>query len=386
MFFTPKHVGIDIGTNSVRIVEMKKRSSGPEIMEYIIAPLPVGAVANGNLLNVDAVSLAIQEALRKSKISIRNAVLSIDSQNVVIRHVNFPKMKEEELAEVLKWELEQYVPMPVADAVLDFVVIHEEEKDGVTMMDVMLVVAPKKVIQGYIEAVKRAGFIPLAVDIEPLSQYRVAAIKGGDGGNEELIKNLVAGAVVFMDMGAGSTKVTIFRHGKLILTRIVNIGGYDITKAVASRLRITLDQAEQVKREYGLSAIDQISAINDEVAVSKDGELEEEEIPNSGYALEIAEETKPKIDEIINEVQRSIDYYKMQHRHEFLTRIVLTGGGSLLKGLPQYLEAQLGIKCSPFNPLGFVKYRAKNRRENIDQLAPSLTNAIGLALREVRGR
>ncbi|GAB4272967.1 type IV pilus assembly protein PilM [Thermincola ferriacetica] len=393
MFFTPKYVGVDIGSSAVRIVEARKRGAIAELQDYIIAPLPVGAVANGNVLNVDAVALAIQEAMRKSKISGRNVVLSVDSQNVVIRHVKFPKMKEEELAEALKWELDQYIPMPAADAVADFEIVGEEEEDGVIQMDIMLVVAAKKVLQGYVEAVQKAGFKPLAVDIEPLALVRVLNLKGVNTGGDDLAKHLSHGAVALLDMGAGSTKLTFFRQGKIMLNRIINVGGYDLTKAVAARLRVTLEQAERVKREYGLTGLDKSMNSYSEVAAALEKDIGEQErqdgqerLPLSAYEQEVAEELKPKIDEIIAELKRSIDFYKLQYRHEFINRIILVGGASLLKGLPQYLEAQTGIKTVLFNPLDVVHYKTRSRRDNIDCIAPTLTNAIGLAIREVKGR
>lgn len=379
MFFGKKKIiGLDIGSSAVRVMEIKQKKR-PLIKKYGVQSLPEGAMSKGTILNGEAVTKAIRAAVKKAGITTRNVIVGIESQQVVLRHVKFPKMKESELKEAIKWEAEHHLPMPINEAVIDYQIIGQSVNEGVEQIDVVLVASPLKVVEQYISVIKDAGLKPLVVDIQPLAIMRVLDYHVRWDKNK--VPFFQQGNLLLLDLAADSTQINAFNHNHISLNRVVPVGGDSFTINIADIMGINFAEAEKIKIEKGVTALQDMSAnyteeeydqkVFDEVAVSSENNLDNEKLVQA---------TIPLLREILKEIRRTLDFYHLEFRNETINQIILTGGGSMLKGLPEILEETLGVKVITYNPLQFVKYRKKAAA--VQHNASGLTKLIGLALRK----
>lgn len=385
--FPQKIIGLEISSHTVRVMAIKK-GKRPRILKFGIATLPAGAVLNGSVMDGEAVARAINEALQTAKIKVKKAVISVDCRQVAIKQVKLPKMKTEELRNALQWEVEQYLPVSASEAVLDFQVWGEFVENGATMQDILLVACPMEMVTAPVKAVHKAGLKVMVVDIEPMAIARVL-FSNAQWDDRQLA--LAKSEILFsVDLGANSTKITLFYKGQIELNRIVPLGTDHFTSALAQKLNISFPAAEAIIIDRGIQnsaenqegrpmGDDLVTTDLQEVAVST-ADINSRPIPDR---MSLLQEISPMLQEIIMEIRRTLEFFRFQHRNDVIDRIVLTGGGTLLKGLPEILSESLEIKVVNYNPLEFVKYN-KKKLTNIEKYGPRLTKIIGLAMREVR--
>lgn len=394
MFWLKKRVvGVDIGATGVKVMVAKKVKDRHYLLEKLgVAPLPEGVVVKGSILNRSAVTHALQEAIQQAGITLRQAALTVGSQQVVLRHVELPKMKEEEIREALRWEMDQYVPIPASEAVFDYLIVGERMKEGVMQWEILLIAAPAKVVEEYVLAVKEAGLDPVAVDIEPLAVARV--LRHHARLNQEVAQYYQRDNIIVLDFGHEDTKMTLYRRGYPEMFRIINTGIFTLQKNIATVLNVSLGEAEQLLVRYGLTetvpdeleragritlpdgrTLFDLKAFN-EAAYSLDLSTGEKKQPVS-----LQKELFTHLDELLREVRRSVEYFRLQYRGEEVSRILLLGGGAGLKGLREMVEDSLDIPTSIYSPLEMVE-PGPEVSQDLSQMMPRLVQVLGLAMRE----
>jgi type IV pilus assembly protein PilM len=310
-------------------------------------------------MNPPEVALAVKEALNTGGIRGKEVCAAVSGGEVIVRHVFCPKMPREELAQAVKWEAKAYVPYPVEEASIDFDVVGRGH-DSPDRLEVMIVAAPKSLVASHVETMEIAGVKPLFLDIQPASICRVF------GGGE------VEDSQFFVDIGGGTTDLVYSEQGVLRFTRIVNIGGNAFTEAIAYAKGQGLIEAEDLKRKVSLL----------DVGKAEDcGCLDPE-------GMEVLRDVARRL---ALEVRRSIDYCDAQGRvrnrgHSPIERVILTGGGSNLAGLREYLEASIGLEVVIGDPLSNVTFNENlHLADKLVTYGTSLAVAIGLAHRGVDG-
>lgn len=354
---------IDFGARSIKVVKLHKISDGYELDNYGISLSPEGAIANGEILNTVAVAGNLAELLRESGIKDRKVIVAITGQKVIIREIVLPIMEDKELMAGVLWEAPKYVPYDLDDSIVDAEKVDEFlEKDGNKMMRVLLVAAPKSIIQPYMEVLKKVRIIPKIVDVISSANIRVFENHLTYKKEEEQEGTIID---VIISIGASSTILSLVEKGNLKFTRNILVGGNDITKAIAKSLNISFDKAEKLKRKTKL------------VLGPVGPEVEKEKIIES-------EKIMVKIlNQITKEVRKSLSYYKTQSQRVKYNKIVFSGGCANIKNIEKFLSEQFEIPIIIGDPLERIKINKRFFDINgIKKLKDTLATVIGLAMRE----
>ena len=298
----------------------------------------------GEIVDTAAVADAIKELYGAAKLKNKKVNLGVANQRVVVRQIDLPWMEDEELRSSLPFQVQEFIPIPVEDAQLDYHVLDQVEDDeGARTLRILLVAAHKDMLSAHMEAAREAGLRPVGVDLNPFAQLRVFGRDSAVGGG---------GAEMVADVGGGVTDIVVHENGVPNFVRILVLGGDDITDALASGLGVSHDEAEQLKQtEHG----------TDETA----GRIIDEHAR-----------------QFVDEVRGSLDYYRTQvAASATISRIVVSGGAALLPGLVERLSQATNTPVHLGNP--FDRFPTKGTTFGEDELArvgPTLVTAIGLAL------
>ena len=351
---------IDFGVRSIKVAKLHKIGNDFELDNYGIALSPEGAIANGEILNPIAVTEALRELLKESRIKDRKAIIAITGQKVIIREIVLPIMEDKELMAGVIWEAPKYVPYDLDESIIDAEKVEEfVEKDGNKMMRVLLVAAPKTTIQPYMEVLKKARIIPKIVDVVSSANIRAFENLLTDKKEEEQKGSIID---IIISIGASSTILTLVEKSNLKFTRNILIGGNDITKAIANSLNISFREAEKLKRETEI--------------VLGPGAKEEKKNESEKLIIKI-------LNQITKEVRKSLSYYKTQSQKVKYNKIVLSGGCANIKNIKDLLSEQFEIPIIIGNPLEKIKIdEGAFDLDRIKKLKNSLATVIGLAKRE----
>jgi type IV pilus assembly protein PilM len=337
-------VGIDIGTRTITVAEVKSGKGGTSVTNFGGVELPQDAVREGEILDQAAVAEALKELVSSAKVSSKKVWLGVSNQRVVVRQVDLPWMEEKELRESLRYQVQEYIPIPVEEAELDVHIVDEFlGDDGERMQRLLLVAGHRDMVTAHVDAAVEAGLKPIGVDLNPFSVLRSM----GD------ISSMGQGNQVLVDVGAGITNIVVHEAGVPTFVRILVMGGDSITDALAAGLSCSREEAEAAKRSAVVGS-------------------------TADVATRIVTE---QADAFVDEIRSSLDYYQAQTGSSRLSGLVLTGGASLLTGLSDRLAAAVRLPVEVGSP--FVTWPAKGTVYGEDDLArvgPSLATAVGLAL------
>ena len=333
--------GLDIGSSSVKAVELAEGRGGFSLRSFAMVPLPRDVIGEGTIKDPAVVAEAIKECLDKAGIKSKAAVISVSGREAMTKRVPIPKVSAKELADAIALEAEHHIPFAVDDVFLDYKVVGES---GNTM-DVAVVAVKKVKVLEYVAAVEEAGLEAVVVDLDAFAiQNQYELNNPGDGGE----------AVALIDIGASFMKTNVIRGGASIFARDVPFGGHQYTDAIAQRLSIPVEKAEAAKhgQDVGVNWEAMVPALE---AVSRDLSME---------------------------VQRTFDYFASAAEHERIGKIVLSGGCARLAGLDEFLSSSWGIPVELARPFQALQVdTARFPAEEIERVGPVLAVAIGLGLR-----
>lgn len=344
-------VGIDIGSVSVRAVEVKNADkANPVITRHAEVALPQGSVRRGEVLEIGTVTTALKRLWANGRFTTKDVVLGMGGPRVLSRDLTVPRAPMAQIRESLPFHVQDMLPVPVAEALLDFYPISEGQGEAGPVVHGLLVAAIKEAVAANVGAVTRAGLRPVQVDLIPFALVRALAPAGGS-----------RGLTAMVSIGANTTNVVLVHDGVPQFVRIVAAGGDDITRALTARLELSPGQAETAKRELGFAA------------TSARPEL-----------LPVAEVIYAVGGEQVNAIRNTLDYYTKSKPGTTIDRIVLSGGGSQLAGLPRALSELTGIAVIAAEPVGGAWFgrEAKGSRSSREQ-QDAMTTAYGLALGSV---
>src|SRR3990172_6143323 len=338
-------IGLDIGSSYVKAVQLKDIKGGYELELFDIVPLPHEIIVDGSIIDSFRLIDTLKELLRKSRIKIKDTVISISGHSsVIIKRISLPEMSEEELSESIKFEAEQYVPFDIEDVNLDFQIIGPKEEPG--QMDVILVAVKKDIINEYISVVKEAGLNTIIVDIGSFALENMYGINY----EVESDKN-----VALLNIGASTINMIILKGGISVFTRDSSLGSNLHTEALQREFSISHENAERLKR----------------------GESVENISPEDAQAvIESASE------EILNEIIRSFDYYRSTTVHEDISEVIFIRGCSLISNFASMIAERSGIETKLSEPFRNIKIPKKFDATYREEIAPMMAVAVGLALRK----
>lgn len=308
--------------------------------------LPDGAVRDGEVMDVEAVGRAIKELWSHTKFSGTKVVLGVANQKVLVRQIDLPYLTGDELKKSLPFQVQDYIPMPVEHAVLDFHPLEEVQDDGQRMLRGLLVAASREMVLNAVHAAQRGGLTPTTVDLSSFAVLRSlgrSSLLGLSGESEALV-----------DVGARVTNIVVHEAGSPRFIRILLMGGQDLTETMAERMGVSMPQAETLKQQRGLTGDDSDPA---------------------GRVLESSVAT------FLDEVRGSLDYFQASQSAPRIGRILLTGGGSRLAGLAERLEQVTRIPVETGNPFTALAVgKTGLSPEQIQFVEPLAVVPVGLAL------
>lgn len=233
-------LGVDIGSQKIKIAEVKLQGREPTITALGIADTPEGAVDHTGVYNSDAVGDVLKMLVGQSGASVNQVVVSIAGQaSVLVRTLEVPKMNPTELKEHMNWEITRNIPFAESTVVSDFRAFEPESPDAQNL-DVVMAISPQSAVDTIVASIKRAGKNTAAIDVEPLSIARSL--------QASYAQDLSGLTVCTVDIGNKTTSINIFKDGKLLMPRTVPLGGEMITRALADNLGLSVEEAENLKR------------------------------------------------------------------------------------------------------------------------------------------
>ena len=240
-------LGLDIGTNLIKVVEMRSARGSLQLLNLGIRPTPPEVIANGVIVDASALGTAVRGLLQAQGIRTREVVASVAGQSsLVVRPIEVPKMSRAELADTMRWEVERHIPFAASEVIMDYqpLVEPDELPEDRQNMEVLLAVAQEDMVNAYLETLQVAGLAPRALDIEGLAATRALVDISADEG-------LYDQTIALVNIGATTTDISIIRNGLLSFNRPVPMAGESLTNAISENLGRDVVEAEQLKREVG---------------------------------------------------------------------------------------------------------------------------------------
>lgn len=340
-------IGLDIGSSSIKLVELSEGKTGYRLQSLGISPLPPEAIVDGALMDSVTVIDAIKELIKSAKTRTKDVVTSVSGHSVIVKKVTLPFMSKEELEESIKWEAERYIPFDINDVNLDFQILGTASENP-EVMDVLLVAAKKDIINDYVSVIIEAGLNPVIIDVDAFALENMFAINYEMGTDE---------TIVMADVGASITNINILKNNTSAFTRDIFKGGNYITEEIQRQLHIDYEEAEKIKIGSKLEATSQ---------------------PMIQDILQAASET------LALEIANSLEFFQSTTTYEKVSKIYLSGGGSKIKDFDTILQQQTGIPVEIVNPFKKIEYNEKSFDiEYLREIGPMMAVGVGLATRKV---
>jgi type IV pilus assembly protein PilM len=340
-------VGVDIGGDSIRGVEvLHPERPEPVIQRVAEIPLPVGATMRGEVLEPNTIAATLRELWQVGRFRSKNVMLGVGNQRVLSRDLTVPKATLAQIRESLPFQVQDMLPVPVGDAILDFYPVSESNGPDGPVVHGLLVAAIKDAVLANVRAVQLAGLKPVGVDLIPFALTRVY-----------LPPTRFAGTHALVEIGGNTTTVIIASDGVPQFVRIIPTGGADITTALSASLEIPLEQAETVKRWIGMGS---------NVQTPDD--------------LRAAASIRERSGELLTSLRNTVSYFASTRPDIDISSIVLAGGGAQLPGFAEALQTQTRLPVAVGDPFADAATARALRREDVTSRGTSAAVAWGLAV------
>jgi len=337
-------VGLDLGSSVVKAVEISLDGPEPVVTGFSRIEIPPGGT----------VAEAVEAAFREGRFRSRRVVTSVAGQSVVVRYVPMMRMSDSELKQAIRFETDKYLPFDLDEVVMDCQSLDgvgsqlSTDEDGSDdQMTVLLAACKTEAIEDQVRLVQGQNLTLSAIDIDLFAlanAWELCGVLPGDTDEE-------ARGIALVDVGATRTSINVLYGGETCFSREINIGGQDMTQAVARRLSVEVFEAEAIKRA---------------------SESHEAEV-NSAIA--------PVLEDLVSEISLSLDYVE-HHAGIGVEEILLSGGGVLAPGASGYIEQATARRARTWNPLEGLRVDANRVDvEELEAWAPTLVVAVGLASR-----
>jgi type IV pilus assembly protein PilM len=342
-------IGLDIGSSSVKLVELREGKNGFKLQHLAISPLPPEAIVDGALMDSVTIIDTIRD-LVTSTTKTRDVATSVSGHSVIVKKITLPFMTETELEDSIQWEAERHIPFDINDVNLDFQILGPGSENP-DLMDVILVAAKKDIINDYVSVIMEAGLSPVVVDIDAF------ALENMVGVNYDIDRDEI---VAVANVGASVTNINILKNNISAFTRDVFKGGNQITEEIQRQLHVDYEEAEKIK--VGQKPDPSAQGVVDGVLKSASESL----------AVEIG---------------NSVDFFQSTSTYQKISKLFLSGGGSKIKEFDMILQQQIGVPVEMANPFKRIEYSEKDfDLEYLRDIGPVMAVGVGLASRKVGDR
>ena len=356
-------IGLDIGSTAVRAVEITG-GDPPTVIKAAQVPLPAGAVENGEVKEPEVVAEALRELWERGGFKAKRVFMGVGNQRVVVREIALPYLPEKELRASLGFQVQEFIPMAVDEAVLDYDPIGEFEQDDRRMLRMLLVAAQRQMVDTVVSAATGAKLEPVGLDLVPFAMVRSVGTTGvgmdlEDEGDEAVI-----------DIGAHVTNIVVHARGTVRFVRILPSGGRDVTLAIARGIGVEDDVAERLKRGEEVE-------LEVPPRVDEEGGDEVAEAPDLSRVREIAMQRAASF---VDEIRSSLEFYTAQAQGARIARVLVTGGGSKLEGFLELLRQRIPVEVEAGQVFQHARSQLSLSDEALAEAEPVLAVAVGLAI------
>lgn len=388
------YLGVDIGTASVKIVELENYKGQAKLKTYGYADINTNILRAATEKNNQLIADYIKFIVKKSRMESRRAIAALPTFSVFTSIISLPPMPKKDLASAIKWEAKKFIPLPIEEMILDWKILNKKEVNldddngvkkskiadiftsqnstekpndpedsnnsapdkpkngnldevvdrgitGTKSYRILLTAAPKNLVSRYLDIFKRTNLDLVSLETEAFALSR--ALMGND-----------LSSVMIVDIGSNNTDICVIEEGVPILNRGIDSGGQVITQAIMNSMNVNVDRAEQFKRDFGLTVTANRS------------------VPNT---------IQNALNPIINEIKYVFDLYQRQGDAR-IEKIVLAGGSSFLPNLPQYLSQLLNLPVIIGDPWDRIIYPL-DLKPVLAEIGPRMAASIGLAMRDI---
>lgn len=347
MFFSTKKelVGIDVGSSSVKLVQLKEQKGSYTLQNVGIWRLPPEAIVDNAIMDSYTVVEAVKGLLKSLAVKEKEASSSVSGNSIIIRKIALPAMQPEELEEQIHWEAEQYIPFDINDVHVDFQVLESDGLDP-SKMNVLLVASKKDIINDYLSVFNEAGIKLVVVDVDSFAVQNAFELSY-DVEPEEVC--------ALINIGASIMNLNVVKLGTSLFTRDVQMGGNQFTEEIQKQFGLSGEEAEKMKISGDAASGARLLELIDKV--------------NESLALEI---------------RRSLDFYNSNATEGKINRVLLSGGAAKTPHLIAAVSQRLGLPVEIMNPFQKIKFSEKEfDTEYLEQIGPLMAVAVGLAIRRL---
>ena len=343
-------VGVDIGSSSVKAVELQGRGNDLQLLSLGFEALESDSVVDGQIIELNAVSNAISNIFNEHKIKTTQVAAGVNGHSVIVKNIVLPQMSEGELQESFAWHAEEHIPFDISDVNLDY---HVMDRSG-DAIHVLMAACKRDKVANLKQTIQLAGKQPTIIDVDAFALQNCY----------ELNYDPQPGQVVaLLNIGASTTNINILNGVRSVFTRDATFGGNQYTSLLQKELGLTFDQAESVKRGMPLP--------------------EGAEVRDVGPIMDTVS------DILALEIQKTMDFYRatVEDGDSAVQKILVSGGGSKLTGLADFLARRFEVSVEMFDPFRKIKVDARGfDPDYMREIVPEMAIAVGLALRGVDAR
>ena len=339
-------VGLDIGSSSVKAVELAKKGSSLQLMNLGFENLQTDTIVDGQIMELNNVSNVISQIFNEHQIRTTRVCAGVSGHSVIVKNIVLPQMSSEELQESFSWHAEEHIPFDIADVNLDYELTSRSED----ALHVLMAACKSDKIANVKQAIQLAGKQPVIIDVDAFALQNCYEVNYRPRPGE---------IVALLNIGAATMNINILNGTRSIFARDASVGGSQYTSLLQRELGLSFEQAEGVKRGLPLPEGTEPRPIQPII-----------ETVSEALALE---------------VKKTVDFYRATAQDELgIQKILLAGGGSKLPGLADFLAKKFEIPVEVFDP--FRQIEVDSRKFDPDymrEIVPEMAVAVGLALRGV---
>lgn len=363
-FFRNNYLSIDVGFRNIKVVEVSvNRNNEVYIKNFGIAPTPINCIKNGVIKNVDAVSSEISRIIRENKMKVKKSKIVMSGTSIISRVFMVDKVEDKDINDVITSTIKSYMPINPEEHKIDYKILQEFNENGIDKVKIFVTAVRKNIINSYIDVLFELGLKPISVDIPANSTAKffnrdikvsIDNVRFINPNRSQLNKD----AFAVIDFGSETTIINILRSKILEFNKVILTGSTNLDDAISKNMRKSIIEAERLKKMYGISIPPPHTTNEDHLKVYKT--------------------LKEVVDKLLNQIYMCLTFYEARCYGVKVGKIFVIGGGSLLKGLGEYMEQVLQI---PVYPVGLLDIDGININKNLNsEKLNFLVNAVGITL------
>lgn len=368
--FRAQVVGMDIDRGAIKAVQLSKVGGSYTLQHVGYHRLAPGAIEDGEVADHDLLTSEIQEFWSTHSFKGKSVSLGLANQGIVVRLLDFPRMSPEDLKSAIGYEAQDHIPMPLEEAVMDYVSLGPKEEDS-DLDRILIVAAQREMVGRYTSAIRAAGLRPVGIDVKALSLVRATL-------PEDFFDE---GDILLLDIGSELSNLVVCQHGNPMFTRFIPGGSTYFARMVAGAAGLPEEDAEDV-----LTRSKVMLENPEDLESSQGGGGEDDETDPSldrTFRRNVRRGIEDAAQTLVEDVQRSIEYHYSQPGAREVSQVLVSGEGALVAGLESYLGELLQLPTSRGNPLQKLAANKSNvSEEQLEVMEPVLAVALGLALED----